>query len=857
MKKILHIIPHSHWDREWYMPFEKHRIRLVELLDDLIKTMEDNPDYTYYHMDGQYIAIEDYLEIRPYMKERLLTLIRTGRIKIGPWYVLQDEYLTSGEANIRNMLYGMRLCRNLGVEPVNCGYFPDAFGNVSQVPQILKGFGFDNAVFGRGVNDVMSIDDHMDHGTPPECKSITNSELLWRGADGSEVIGIWMANWYCNAMELPAEPDELRDRIEQIVANAEKVALTNHLLGMNGCDHQPVQTNLHEIIKIANQVQDKVEVIQSNFTDYLNEIRPYREILPIYEGEINGQLTSGSCPLICTASAHVDIKQDNYSAQHLLEKIAEPISVISMLYGGEYKQDVFLYAWKKLMQNHPHDSICSCSCDQVYDEMKVRFEKVIACGEELRDTALRYLTEHINTEVNGEKAILVFSTEPNSATTTIKANVDFALDEKVEAIAVFDESGNEIPTKFKLIKKQFTYTLPRHTFREAKYVDRFEIEMQVKTSGIGYRVYTVRKQQPSSKTAIMYNESGMENEYLALHFNPNGTVNITDKRSGICYVEQNRFEDTQDRGNLYNYIQAQGDQSITNKDCKANISIDCVTPWSVTFKCDITLNIDADITTYVTLSKGVARVDFKTCVTNRADNHRLRTLFTTDINTYSVFSEGQFDVVRRDIQPAPVWKNPCNAQRTQAFVSLEADNNEQSFIVANRGLCEYEVLRDNRNTIAITLLRAIGDIGDWGVFPSPKGQMKGDYTFEYSFIPYLKNARSAAYACAYEFAYPSSIAVSAEKHGGDMPSTLKLVCFDNEYIRISALKKAEDSNSVILRLFNTHTASIPLTLTVSTIFKRANLVDMGEKYLSSLAVEGGKIKLDVGAKKIVTIELLQ
>ena len=193
MKKTLHIIPHSHWDREWYLPFEKHRVRLVELFDRLIEVMEQNEDYTYYHMDGQYIVIEDYLEIRPQMRDRLLALVRAGRIQVGPWYILQDEYLTSGEANVRNMLYGIKLCREIGAEPVKTGYFPDAFGNISQAPQIVRGFGFDNAVFGRGINDVGA-----DNKIVKE-NGITKSEILWRSPDGSEVMGVMFAGWYSNA----------------------------------------------------------------------------------------------------------------------------------------------------------------------------------------------------------------------------------------------------------------------------------------------------------------------------------------------------------------------------------------------------------------------------------------------------------------------------------------------------------------------------------------------------------------------------------------------------------------------------------------------------------------------------------
>ena len=329
-KKILHVIPHSHWDREWYLPFEKHRVYLVELFDTLIDVMEKDPNYTYYHMDGQYIVIDDYLEIKPHMRDRLMKLIREGRIHVGPWYILQDEYLTSGEANIRNMLYGLRLCRAIGAAPVETGYFPDAFGNISQAPQIVRGFGFDSAVFGRGLNDVGSDNKIIKQN------GITTSELIWRGADGSEIMGVMFAGWYSNAMELPTEENALRDRLAGLIASTSRFALTPHLLGMNGCDHQPIQTDLQAAVRLANTLQDEVEVKQSNFKDYLEAVRPYKDTFPVYEGEINGQLSAGACPLICTASAHVDIKQMNHDTQHLLERITEPTSLLSMLAGDEY-----------------------------------------------------------------------------------------------------------------------------------------------------------------------------------------------------------------------------------------------------------------------------------------------------------------------------------------------------------------------------------------------------------------------------------------------------------------------------------------------------------------------------------------
>lgn len=847
MKKTLHIIPHSHWDREWYMPFEKHRARLVELMDTLIETMESDTEYTHYHLDGQYIVIDDYLEIRPHMRERLMKLIREGRISAGPWYVLQDEYLTGGESNVRNMLYGMRFCREAGIAPLMCGYFPDAFGNIAQAPQLMRGFGIDNAVFGRGVNDAAYV-------SAKSGKGIVNSELIWRAPDGSEVLGVMFSGWYNNAMELPEEPDALKERISRIVGSAERFALTDHLLGMNGCDHQPVQTNLSRVIALANSVQSDIHVKQSSFEEYIAEMRKHKGDFPIYEGEINGQLSSGACPLVCTASAHIDIKQDNYRVEHLLTRIAEPMAVMDMLGGGKYDDGMFVYAWKKLMQNHPHDSICSCSCDEVYDEMKTRFAKSEAVAQTLRDAAAESIAAAINTSVaDCEKSIVIFSLDPHKRIVTLKAYADFEPEEKVEAVSVYDKNGREIPSRFTVERNRFTYTLPKDSFRKVRYVDRFEIEFQIELEGVGTTVIGVKSREPKRECAVSYTESSAENQYLRLTMNENGGFDLCDKRSGRVWREMNVFEDTQDRGSLYNYVQPDGDVAITNKNSKAKLSLFKVTPFSVTLCAEIALCDTMDIKTYVTLSDGVARVDIRTDVTNRGDDHRLRALFEGCVDTERVLAEGQFDVISRDITPAPTWKNPCNAQRMQAFAALESESGGDSLMIATRGLSEYEVLRDGKNTLALTLLRAIGDIRDWGSFPTPKGQKKGDYSLEYSMIPYAADEKAQAYDLGYSYAYPAAEALGCDAHGGNEFETL--IRLDETYIRLSAIKRSEDGERVIVRLFNTHTESVKTELGLADIFKRAALCDLAENEQSVLDVTDRKVTLDIGAKKIVTVAL--
>ena len=848
MKKKLHIIPHSHWDREWYQSFEQHRMKLVELFDAIIEEMEKSEEYTFYHMDGQFIPVEDYLEIRPHMKERLQKLIKEDRIQVGPWYVLQDEFLTSGEANVRNMLYGIKLSKEFGADPLMCGYFPDAFGNIGQAPQICQGFGIDNAVFGRGLNDIGTDNQVI------QKNGITDSELIWRSPDGSEIIGVLFTDWYCNAMELPNDPEKLKEKILKIGHSLEVHSKSEHLLGMNGCDHQPLQRDLVDVIKLANEVQDEYDVVQSNFKDYLEEIRKLKDKLHPFTGEIIGQYTNGWWLLTSTASTHIDIKTRNWKNQHTLERLAEPASRIAALTGGTYDRDFFLYAWRRLMQNHPHDSICTCSCDEVYDAMLARFDSSQQVSDQLTTNALEHLAGVVDTNNGGDKAIVILALDPHKSTTTVKANVDFGKDElPANAIAIYDAEGNLVPAKIKRIPKQFTYTLPKDKFRQPRYVTRFEVEFPVTTEGMGWQVYKVVKveNEIAMDCPITIRENGMENETLSITFRPDGAFDLTDRRTGRTFYNQNRLEDQGDKGESYNF-DAAGDPTLCDS---AVTTLFETTPYSATFKTVAKTVGGTDVTSYVTLSKGVARVDIKSVLNNEGENHRVRALFDSDVVADTVLSEGQFDLLTRPIVPEFTWTNPSNLQKTQAFVAMEPAEGA-SLAVANRGICEYEILRNGHNTIAITLLRCVAEMGDWGIFPTPKAQCKGEYTLEYSVVPYCTMCKGKAYRAAYDFAAPATLAIGSECHEGTVPAAKQYVKFDNPFLHVTACKQAEDRNSTILRFFNLTGEAQTLNATLCSCVKEAYRTNLNEEREEALTIENGVLTLNVPAKKIVTIELV-
>lgn len=865
MKKILHIVPHTHWDREWYMSFEKHRMRLVELLDELIEKMEQDAGYKYFHLDGQTIAVEDYLEIRPQMKERLFKLIRENRIQVGPWYVLQDEYLTSGEANIRNMIEGLKFCKENGFEPVMSGYMPDAFGNISQLPQILKGFGIDNAVFGRGLWTIL-FDNKLPEGQEP-----TGKELLWQGADGSIVMGLMFGDWYNNATELPTGDDSLiKEKYEKLVDWLSLTAKTPHMLGMNGCDHQPVQLDLGESIDAANRIfGDAFEVRHSNLKDYVASVRPYSDKFSHISGELNSQFTSGEGILVDTASTHIPIKQKNHRTQNMLYFKAEPMNVMSKLIGDKYRTDELRYAWKKLMQCHPHDSICCCSCDGVTSDIFKRIDMAYDVADYVFKEANSFISSSVNTEDGTDINLIVFNTNPNAAADI--ADTVFYSEDYLDAkdLSLINSVGDAVNCDIEYLGNKFTYTLPKRTFRKVNYLHSYRIKFPVKSLGIGYSVYSIvnNGKLPDKTSNITVFQNGAENDFVSFVINENGTIDVTEKQTGRTFKGLNRFEDTGDCGNSYNYLQT-GDK-ITRYSGE-NVSIELVennsvsATYKITSVMDIPTGLNGEnnrsletiphvIDTFVTINSGIARIDVKTCFKNNSENHRLRALFDAEIKTDTVFAEGQFDVVKRSIEQWEGWKNPSNTQRMQSFFGLEDENG--GLIVAGRGLNEYEILRNGRNTMALTLLRSVGEMGDWGIFPTPDLQLKNtDMELNYSIIPYSAQNKAKAYADAYSFSGEFLSAVQTDKHSGILENHCNFVDVKGEFLEFSAFKKQEEGENFILRICNVSESEQDAEILINDkYFSRLYITNLAENEESEIKTTDNCYKIKIAPKEIKTL----
>jgi alpha-mannosidase len=367
------IVPHTHWDREWYEPFQTFRLRLVRLIDGLVPMLEGDASYTRFLLDGQTAVVDDYLEVRPHQADRLRALAGAGRVAMGPWYVLMDEFLVSGETIVRNLQLGMaRGAEYGGAMPV--GYLPDMFGHIAQMPQILKLAGLEHAVVWRGVPS-----------------SIDKTGFWWEAPDGSTVRAEYLPTGYGNGAAVPSDAKAL---VRRLTDHEEEIRsfLLDGLLFMNGTDHQSPQPWLGRVVAEANDLQSDLELSITSLPEYLSQAPT--EGLQHWRGELRSGFRANV--LMGVTSNRVDVKKAAAVAERTLERRAEPYAAL-FLPPERWPARLFELAWTEMVRNAAHDSICACSVDDVVDAVLGRFATARQIGEGLAEEALSELGRSLAT----------------------------------------------------------------------------------------------------------------------------------------------------------------------------------------------------------------------------------------------------------------------------------------------------------------------------------------------------------------------------------------------------------------------------------------------------------------------------
>ncbi|MEN8254654.1 MAG: glycoside hydrolase family 38 C-terminal domain-containing protein [Verrucomicrobiota bacterium] len=605
MMKTGYVVSHSHWDREWRYDIWSTRLMLVDFMDELVELLETGK-YNSFLTDGQVSPILDYLEIRPEMGERIKALVAAGKLEMGPWYCLPDEYPVDGEALVRNLLWGYRKSEELG-GVLKAGYTSFGWGQTAQLAQVYAGFGFETAMIGKRVS----------------AERAPKNEFLWRSPDGSELLttrfGVggrsnFYADFHLHAITgLTYEGKEWRhdqsrsdvlyhradrERMEQDffelqapqswhpeVVAAEVVEalwettkdsqIDDHRLFMDGCDYAYAQPLLPEMIEKINELgaERGYKWVHASLKTYSDLMKKHldRNSIAHVEGELrDGPATHMTGNALAT---RMDIKLLNKKAQNKLIRFAEPVSVLMAMQGNEYPGYMLGKAWEKLLLAHSHDSINGVVQDDTGELVLGRLHESSVISEALGDDALRKLTKAIDTSAFDKDAILVVVVNPLPYPRREIVEAWVALPEErsefdeygeyPEAVQMYDADGNHVATQWES-EAFVTYPVVEPHMRAfpfncARYCVHFD-------SGVvpagGYKVFRAGRPDGKHPVDLPYSDilshtgtlltapHQMENEHLIIEVESNGTFSLVDKKSGRVYSDLNYFEE---RGEIGNY----------------------------------------------------------------------------------------------------------------------------------------------------------------------------------------------------------------------------------------------------------------------------------------------------------------
>jgi mannosylglycerate hydrolase len=790
------VVPHTHWDREWYLPLEAFRIRLAYTLDEVADVLEERPEM-YFTLDGQAVILEDYAEHRP-GAGRLRDLLASGRLEAGPAYVQPDEFLVGAESLVRNYLIGGVVCRRHGAEPAPIGYAPDAFGHVAQMPQILRGFGLDNFIFMRGLGQDATL-------------------LWWEAPDGSRVLAVHLRAGYDAASSLGREdhhghwvteadrwPGEAARRVSELIEQlgpAHARAGAADVLLPNGVDHRRIQRDLPEMLTACEQRIPRTSYRICRYQDY---VAVRRQLPRLRLGTVRGELLSGRLHTVTRGvnSTRLELKQHNAAVERLLQS-SEALAALAALAGAyDDPRPAFELAWRHLLRAQPHDSIAGCSVDQVHRDMRGRLDAAREIADRLGQEALVALGGR------GREAIWHYAGAPE-ATRSIVNVLPWRRRRAIELA---------LPETLRRARSLRAGTLPVQLVGEGR-ERRAVVIADLPAFGAVALELARGESAPPTMPVRASGPRTIDNGRLRVAVADDGSLTLTDLRSGQLWPGLHRFEDQGDRGDEYTFCPLDGELPWTSAGGAAVVHVAEPGPLRAELEVRVRLPLPAALSadrrrrvghatcvavTRVRLEAGADRVELSTRLANRASDHRLRVRFpdpTADPSAVRALSA--FAVVRRAARPAgdDTWfEPPPPTHHTAGVVAAGA------LQLMTRGLpeCEAIPLSGGGVELALTLVRGVGWLsrddlstrrgGAGPQVPTPDAQGLGERRCEYALrIGDGDDAALVRAADDYRFD-------PADGPGRiDLDGTLEI---EGERFACTALKGAEDGDGVILRVYN-------------------------------------------------------
>lgn len=855
-KKTAHIISHTHWDREWYINSPFVNEWLPVFFDSLFAMMEKEPDYKFV-LDGQTSMLDDcYVELEKQgrsveeFKQKISRFAGEGRLILGPYYLQPDWQLVSDEALVRNMSFGIEMAKELN-GGTSTGWLLDNFGQISQAPQIHKLFGMKGLVVWRGVEQ-----------EPEHLKS----EFLWRSPDGTTMTTSYLLSSYRNAMRLADYREIIHDRIRNETEKIAPFSATGNVLLMNGYDQEMQPDNILPYIKDGQADFGDFHVRQSTPDEYMDAVLSAHGDLPVLEGALYSGRYISVFPGIL--SSRIYLKQRNDFCQRQLEQYVEPLYAICHHLGMEYPAEKIDQVWKKLLKNHPHDSICGVSVDDVHSDMEDRFTQVQRALGELIEDAVSKLCERADTRsfADADRVFTLFNTMLRARKETVFLPYE-------GPCAVRDSDGN---------------SLDAQPVKGGVLVEVVVPALGICSVGI-YPDEHLDGENPCESSLIV------ENPYIRVSINEDGSLNLFDKKQCRQYTNLGTLEDCADSGDEYNYSYLNNDRPFTTLGQKAHIEVTEKNALRTVIRVKREWNLpeslnkarDARSTVFrklpvvtdITVERNSPVVKFKTSLRNTCKDHRLRVLFPTNLHAADSFAQTQFDVTRHPIAPRDFDNStiPENVKRIiigaresepitqfpqREFAAVCGDGCGAA--VFNKGLPEYEVLR-KETTIAQTLFRCVGwlartdlnsRIGDAGpeIFV-PDAQCLRDMAFEYAFCPFAESEGVGTLVSEAQ-RYSSPVLVGTNTaHGGVFKAASFAELSGSRNLRITAVKKAQYSDDLQIRLYHAGDASEQVMFSFDKVPEKAALVNLLEEKTGNPVITYNAVSFEIHPKEIITMQV--
>ncbi|PLR95943.1 mannosylglycerate hydrolase [Bacillus sp. T33-2] len=867
MKKV-HIVPHMHWDREWYFSTEESRILLVNNMEEIMDMLENDPDYPNYVLDGQTSILEDYFAVKPENKDRVKKLVQEGRLIIGPWYTQTDEMVVGGESIVRNLLYGIKDSEEFG-SPMRIGYLPDSFGQTSQMPQILNGFDIKYSIFWRGTSER--------HGTD-------KTEFYWESDEGSRVLVQLFPLGYAIGKYLPEHEEKLQERIDKYFAVLDRGATTDHIILPNGHDQMPIQKNIFTIIEKLQKLYPDREFFLSKYENVFREIEKNNS-LPTLQGEfLDGKYMRVHRSIYST---RMDIKAANARIENRITNVLEPLAALAYSLGFEYHHGLIELIWKEIMKNHAHDSIGCCCSDKVHQEIWNRFFLAEEKVDQLINFYKRKIVDSIDTESSDDR-LTVFNLLPYDraevvTTTVITKLKSFKLLNDHLTETEFEVLGSEIMDPG-LIDRQIVHYGNYDPFI------KYTVQLKDRIPALGYKTYFVAAADNEMTNSVTSADKA-ETDYYEITVNENGTLNIFDKTLNKMFDDVLLLEDGGDDGDEYDFSPVPGetliysDQIVAKTEIRQNqysavidIQYTLEVPGDLEKRQENVKDSSVDIHLVVTVPNHSPIIDVKLNIDNHARDHRLRALIPTGIASKFSVSDNQFGYIKRDVydKAMDVWEQenwderPDSIYPMLSFVGLSDEDHGVS--VLTNSTREYEIVGKDYDTIAITLFRGVGFLGKEEMLrrpgrpsgiklPTPDSQMLGKLSLQFGIVTHKGSVFEANVGrLAKEYLTPVEVynkipydAMKLNKADVKTPASFSLLKETDPTVVLSTLKKAEKDERFVLRFYNPADEEKTASFEWNRSIGQAHTANLNEEPVEALEVSDNKVQVNVKANQVRSI----